>query len=117
MSATRKNPATQDYQGYYPLVESYRNEFGRVCLRTLHTIGFVDCDADVLIAAQSILNCRMDRKASLFTEDIDPQTLAIAEECWAEMIKAKKIDVSDVAFEKSKRMIDADTIKLKMFGK
>jgi hypothetical protein len=111
-SVIRKNPATQQYEGYYRLVESYRNEYGKVCHRTLHTIGFIDYDTSVLANVQRILNNRLDRKATLF-EEMDAHTIAVADACWLALIQGKKIDVSDAAFEKSKRMIDADTIKHK----
>ena len=112
-SVLRKNPLSQEYEGYYRLLESYRNEFGRVCHRTLYTLGFVNCETEVLIAAQSILNNRLERKSSLFEHSIDPQALAIANKCWTEMVANKKIDVTDATFEKNKRMIDADTMKHK----
>ena len=36
----RHNPAIKDIVAYYRLVESYRNEFDRVCHKTLLNIGF-----------------------------------------------------------------------------
>lgn len=111
-SVIRVNPTTQRHEGYYSLVESYRNEFGRVCHRTLHTVGFISYDVDKLVVVQRILNNRLERKTSLFQES-DKQAMKIADECWQAMIANKKIDATDVAFEKSKRMIDVDTMKHK----
>lgn len=110
-SSMRINPATQKSEGYYRLVESYRNIYGKVCHRTLHTVGFISFSSEKLIDIQRILNNRIDRNTSLFETDQD--TLKIADSYWQEMIVKKKIDVSDHAFEKSKRLIDVDTIKHK----
>jgi hypothetical protein len=38
----RTNPQTGIYSGYYRLVESYRNENGRVCHRTMLNTGYLD---------------------------------------------------------------------------
>lgn len=38
----RTNPQTGVYSGYYRLVESYRNEKGRVCHRTMLNAGYLD---------------------------------------------------------------------------
>jgi hypothetical protein len=111
-SVIRVNPATQKHEGYYRLVESYRNEMGRICHRTMLTVGFVSFDTDKMIAIQKILNERLNRKQSLFQE-YDAETLEIANEYWHEMVSQKKVDASDIAFEKSKRMIDADTLRHK----
>lgn len=37
----RTNPQTNNYEGYYRLVESYRNTAGRKCYRTILNIGFL----------------------------------------------------------------------------
>ena len=41
-STIRRNPATDQIDSYYRLVESYRNETGRVCHRTLLNVGFLN---------------------------------------------------------------------------
>lgn len=110
-SSLRNNPATQKSEGYWRLVESYRNIYGHICHRTLFTVGFIGFETDKLVAIQRILNDRLDRKDSLFEED--QEALSIANHYWQEMVAKKKIDASDIAFEKSKRMVDADTIKHK----
>ena len=38
----RHNPAGGKFEGYFRLVESYRNEHDRVCHRTLLNVGFLD---------------------------------------------------------------------------
>ena len=111
-SSLRNNPATNQSEGYWRLVESYRNEFGRVCHRTLHNVGFISFDVDKLVIVQRILNNRFERKSSLF-EETDQEALEIADKYWQEMVSKKKIDASDATFEKSKRLVDIDTLKHK----
>jgi hypothetical protein len=41
-SSIRRNPATDQIDSYYRLVESYRNETDRVCHRTLLNVGFLN---------------------------------------------------------------------------
>ena len=108
----RVNPATQKSEGYYRLVESYRNEFGRICHRTLLSVGFISHTTEELIEIQSILNDRLNRKQRLF-QDCDSKLLKIADDYWNQMVSKKTIDATDQAFEKSKRMIDVDTMKHK----
>ena len=67
-SSLRNNPVTQKSEGYWRLMESYRNEFGRVCHRMLYNVGFINFDTDKLVAVQRILNNQLERKTSLFEE-------------------------------------------------
>ena len=97
---------------YYRLVESYRNIYGNICHRTLHTVGFINYSTDKLVDIQRILNNRLDRKPILF-EEADQEVLAIANIYWQEMVAKKKIDASNLAFEKTKSMVDVDTLKHK----
>jgi len=46
-------------------------------------------------------------------EETDLEALSIAEKYWQEMVSKKKIDVSDQVFEKSKRLVNIDTLKHK----
>jgi hypothetical protein len=111
-TSLRNNPATGQSQGYWRLVESYRNEYGNVCHRTLHNVGFITFDTDKLVVIQRLLSNRLERKATFF-EETDQEALAIAEQYWQEMVSKKKIDVTDQAFEQSKRLVDIDTLKHK----
>jgi hypothetical protein len=43
----RNNPATAKTEDYYRIVESYRNESGRVCHKTLPDVGFIDNLVDI----------------------------------------------------------------------
>jgi hypothetical protein len=108
----RKNPATREVESYYRLVESYRNEYNRVCHRTLLNIGFIDYEVETLNMIRHILQNRIERKESLF-ETTDKLAIKWANYYWDKLVKTNKIDVSDQAFEKSKRMVDIDSLKLK----
>jgi PAS domain-containing protein len=108
----RKNPATQEVESYFRLVESYRNEYNRVCHRTLLNIGFIDYEIETLNAIRTILQNRLNRTESLFETD-DNLAINWANHYWERLIKSNKIDVSDQSFEKSKRMVDVDTLKHK----
>jgi hypothetical protein len=108
----RKNPATQEVESYFRLVESYHNEYNRVCHRTLLNIGFIDYEIETLNAIRTILQNRLNRTESLFETD-DNLAINWANHYWERLIKSNKIDVSDQSFEKSKRMVDVDTLKHK----
>jgi len=111
-SSLRNNPATGQTEGYWRLVESYRNEFGRVCHRTLLNVGFIDYEIETLNNVKQILQNRIERKESLF-EITDELARKWADIYWDKLLKDKKVDASDNAFEKSKRMVDIDSIKHK----
>lgn len=109
----RFNPQSGKSEGYYRLVESYRNEYDRICHRTLLNIGFVNLAAEKLNAIKNILNERLNRRHGLFDHQQDPQVIHLADQYWGQLIENGKIDASDQAFEKKGRMVDADTIKHK----
>lgn len=111
-SVTRVNPITQKREGYYRLIESYRNQYDRICHRTLHTVGFIDYDSEKLIDIQRILNNKLSQNTQLF-EDTDKEALQIADDYWQAMVTKKKVDISPQSIIRSKRMIDADTMKHK----
>lgn len=108
----RNNPATNQPDSYYRLVESYRNEYNRVCHRTLLNIGFINLEVETLNKIRRILQDRLERKTPLF-EEKDTLALQWADAFWNKLIETNKVDVSDQAFEKSKRMVDVDTLKHK----
>src|SRR5690606_2795026 len=107
-SVIRKNPKTNEIDGYYRLVENYRNENNRICHQTLLTVGFIDFDVEKLNDIQRILNDRVKRNESLFKEE-DPVVIAKADQYWEQLVKKGKVDVTDKHYEKKKRMIDANT--------
>jgi Transposase DDE domain len=108
----RKNPVTQQVESYFRLVESYRNEFNRVCHRTLLNIGFIDYEIETLNTIRHILQNRLNRTESLFETD-DKLAIKWANEYWEKLAKSNTIDLSDQGFEKSKRMVDIDSLKHK----
>ena len=102
----RKNPDTSRYDGYYRLVESYRNLEGRVCHRTLLNVGFLsDYSPEQLNKVQACLNDRYENQQSLFPEN-DVFVKRLAEELWDRLLAGKRIDV-----KKAQQMINADTMR------
>lgn len=109
----RTNPASGLPEGYYRLVESYRNEYNRICHRTLLNIGFLRLPAEKLNAIKAILNDRLERRQSLFEHQQEDQVRNLANQYWEQLVEKGKVDVSDQAFEKKRRMVDVDTLKHK----
>ena len=109
----RKNPATQQLQGYYRLVESYRKEYNRVCQRTLLNVGFLaDITPEQLNKIQKLLSERAMSKISLFEEQ-DERVLHFSEQLWEELITKKRIDLPEERLSKQQRLVDIETIKHK----
>jgi hypothetical protein len=109
----RKNPATQQLQGYYRLVESYRKEYNRVCQRTLLNVGFLaDITPEQLNKIQKLLSERAMSKISLFEEQ-DEWVLHFSEQLWEELITKKRIDLPEERLSKQQRLVDIETIKHK----
>ena len=90
----RHNPRTGLSQGYYRLVESYRNECNRICHRTLLSIGFVELHPEKLNSIRQILNDRHNRRGNLF-EGQDPELVQMADRYWEQLVAGGKIDVSE----------------------
>lgn len=105
----RHNPHSGHSQGYYRLVESYRNACNRICHRTLLNIGFVDISPEQHNSIRGILNDRLNRRSSLFEEQ-DPHVLRLADQYWGQLVASGKIDASEQGFEKKQRMVDMDTL-------
>ena len=109
-SSGRTNPGTKKYDSYYRLVESYRNETGRICHRTILNVGFLD---DELTPEQLNLIARTltdmyQRKQSIF-----PQTDSLitkwVTELWGKIVGGKRLDLT--TYDENNRMINADTLK------
>ena len=67
----RYNPFTTDIAAYYRLVKSYRNEFDRVCLKTLLNIGFsADATSTPKDKVVEHLNERYKNDLALFYEQM-----------------------------------------------
>ena len=108
-TSIRKNPATGSYEGYYRLVESYRNVEGRICHRTLLNVGFLpDISVEQLNKVHAHLNSMYQKKQTLF-EESDEVVRQLVSELWQRLVSEKRID-ADWA-QKAARMIDADTMQ------
>jgi hypothetical protein len=97
----RVNPATDRPDGYYSLVESYRNFDGRVCHRTMLHVGFMTgVVAEDLNRIQKLINhkCQFPAK-ELFTVAYEKETPLVQNwftELYGRLINEKKIDVPEV---------------------
>jgi transposase len=109
-ATSRVNPDTKHLDGYYRLVESYRNSTGRVCHRTILNIGFLEDDltADQLNVIARTLTAMYQQKASIFPES-DPLILKWVKEFWSRIVKEQRLDLT--LYNQDSRMIDADTIR------
>ena len=105
----RVNPDTKKLDGYYRLVESYRNSTGRVCHRTILNIGFLEEDLSTqqlnLIARR--LTDMYQQKTSIFAET-DSTVLKWVNEFWSRIVKQQRLDLT--LYNKDSRMIDVGTI-------
>jgi hypothetical protein len=71
----RTNPQTGIYSGYYRLVESYRNENGRVCHRTMLNAGYLDeLNTDQLNLIQKLVS---EKAVTTTAQNIHDQTITI----------------------------------------
>jgi len=96
----RTNPATGNPDGYYRLIESYRNADGRVCHRTLLNVGFMDgIKAEELNRIQKLLNYRyMSDDRDMFRLEYEKEAPHIrkwSDELYARLVNERKIDVAD----------------------
>lgn len=93
-SFLRKNPLSSDlFSSYYRLVESYRNESGRVCHQTILNIGFLeDLVPEQLNKIQKILSNRAEGKSDLFQEE-DLVVNSYVEQFWSRIVNEKRIDL------------------------
>lgn len=105
----RTNPGTKKYDSYYRLVESYRNETGRICHRTILNVGFLD---DELTPEQLNLIARTLTDMYQHKQSIFPQTDPIISkwvtELWGQIVGGKRLDLT--AYDPNNRMVHADTL-------
>lgn len=111
-SSGRTNPQTKEYEGYYRIVESYRNSTGRVCHRTILNIGFLEdpLEAEQLNKIARSLTDMYEGKTSLFDLD-DPLVKKWTTKWWNKIVADGKLDLT--LYSKSSRMVYADTIEHK----
>lgn len=105
----RTNPVTKKYDSYYRLVESYRNETGRICHRTILNVGFLD---DELTSEQLNLIARAltdmyQRKQSIYPQT-DPIISKWVTELWGKIVGGKRLDLT--IYDPNNRMVNADTL-------
>ncbi len=106
----RTNPKTKRYEGYYRLVESYRNATGRVCHRTILNVGFLEDELtpeQLNIIARSLTDI-YEKKQSIF-EQSDPLIQKWVTLLWSRIVEGKRLDLS--LYDADSRMIAADTIE------
>ncbi|MBE0637554.1 MAG: IS1634 family transposase [Bacteroidales bacterium] len=91
----RHNPVTGKHSGYYRLVESYRNTLGRVCHRTILSVGFLDgLRTDELNRIQKGLNERVQGLGNeLFAHDCDPRIQAYVDDIYEQIVAKQRLDI------------------------
>jgi hypothetical protein len=96
----RRNPATEQIDSYYRLVESYRNETDRVCHRTLLNVGFLSgsFNSDELNQVRRII-CKRLQKIKGGNELFDIQhdnpqkVIDLADKLWNDLVEKNRIDI------------------------
>jgi hypothetical protein len=105
----RHNPELKDIAPYYRLVESYRNEYDRVCHKTLLNIGFwPEATQEQMNQVVICLNERYKNELALF-EQTDEKVLFWVNNFWNQMINRKSIDRKTM--EEQHKLVRVDTIK------
>lgn len=93
----RTNPQTGIYSGYYRLVESYRNENGRVCHRTMLNAGYLDgLNTDQLNLIQKLVTEKAAHcNDPLFSCEITNDEIVnkYVDEFYNRLVTDKRIDV------------------------
>ena len=99
-SSIRYNPAADQIDSYYRLVESYRNEEGRVCHRTLLNVGFLKSmiSIDEMNQVRRIICKRyQDIKGGeeLFDIKLDNprKVIDLADKLWNDLVEKNRIDI------------------------
>ncbi len=106
----RINPSTNRYDSYYRLVESYRNEIGRVCHRTILNVGFLEEELtpeQLNIIARTLTDL-YQKKQSLFPQT-DPLITKWVTDLWSRIVGGNRLDLT--LYDENNRMINADTMK------
>jgi hypothetical protein len=95
----RTNPLTGKTEGYYRLVESYRNTEGRVCHRTLLNVGYMDdVPVEDLNRIQKLLNHKCQTGNELFGVEYEKESAIVRKwenELYGRLLKEKRIDVPE----------------------
>ena len=106
----RTNPGTKKYDSYYRLVESYRNETGQICHRTILNVGFLDDEltAEQLNVIARTLTDMYQRKQSIFPQN-DVLITKWVTDLWDKIVGAKRLDLT--TYDPNNRMVNADTLR------
>lgn len=109
-ASNRINPDSKRLDGYYRLVESYRNNTGRVCHRTILNIGFLE---EVISPEQLNLIARhltdmYHQKISIFPVT-DTLVSKWVSEFWARIHQEKRLDLT--LYNQDSRMVYADRLQ------
>ena len=95
----RTNPLTGKTEGYYRLVESYRNTEGRVFHRTLLNVGFMDdVPVEELNRIQKLLNHKCQGEKELFDVAYEKESAVVQKwvnELYSRLVKEKRIDLPE----------------------
>jgi transposase len=99
-----------ELDAYYRLVESYRNETGRVCHRTILNLGFISSEYSPgqLNQVARLLTARYERKQSLF-EPGDTKVAAFAQALWKRIVEEKRLDLE--TYSPASRQVDAESLR------
>jgi transposase len=99
-----------ELDAYYRLVESYRNESGRVCHRTILNLGFISKEYDVeeLNRTAKQLTERYKSRQSLFATE-DSKVASFVEALWQRIIDEKRLDLD--SYDPASRQVDADSLR------
>ncbi len=105
----RTNPGTKKYDSYYRLVESYRNETGRICHRTILNVGFLDDELtpEQLNVIARTLTDMYQQKQTIFPQT-DPLISKWVAELWGKIVGGKRLDLT--AYDPNSRLVNADTL-------
>jgi transposase len=106
----RINPSTKKYASYYRLVESYRNNVGRVCHRTILNVGFLEDDLSpkqLNLIAVTLTNM-YQQKASIFPQT-DPLIDKWVTELWLKIVHENRLDLT--LYDKNSRLVDVDNLR------
>lgn len=96
----RHNPAKNFIDGYYRLVESYRNADDRICHRTLLNVGFMEdiTSGEQLNKIQKILTHKCSNSTGeLFEvdyEETDPVVLGYIDRLYEQLVLKGSVDIS-----------------------
>lgn len=96
----RHNPAKNFIDGYYRLVESYRNADDRICHRTLLNVGFMEdiTSGEQLNKIQKILTHRCSNSSGeLFEVDYgetDPVVLGYIDRLYGQLVLKGSVDIA-----------------------